>query len=259
MKNVLVEPSDSGVTVLSLNRPDRRNALDHALVSELHAALDEVAGDRSCRVVILTGVGAGFCAGYDLADAGFAPGAEGADVPTAGMLQQQHIARLIPRMRSIPQPIIAAVNGAAVGGGLALALGADIRVAGRSATFSVANVKVGLSGCDVGISYLLPRMVGASVAFELMLTGRSFGPEDAARYGLVSRVVPDDELLDSAQHLAGQIVANSAFGIWMTKEVMWANLEITSLQAAIDLEDRTQVLATFTGALEQARAAFRAR
>jgi enoyl-CoA hydratase len=174
----------------------------------------------------------------------------------AGMKVQQYIANLIPLMRSLPQPIIAAVNGAASGGGLALALGSDIRIAATSARFNVAFIKVGLSACDIGTSWLLPRFIGASRAYELMLTGRFADAAEAERIGLVTRVVPDAELLDAAYAEADLILANGPFGVRMTKEVMWSQLEIGSLQAGIDLENRTQVLSSFAGDMEEAMAAF---
>ena len=253
---VLVERLSPEVTLVTLNRPERLNAMSHELVAALHRVLTNVAADRSCRAVILTGAGRGFCAGLDLKGAGDVEGAAGAGEVDRRMLGQQHIASLIARMRATPQPIIAAVNGAAAGGGLALALGCDVRVAARSARFNVAFVRVGLSGCDIGVSWLLPRIVGASRAFELMLTGRFVDAEEAASIGLVSRVVDDGLVVDAAREVAAQIVDNSRFGVWMTKEVMWSNLEVGSLQAAIDLENRTQILATFTGGLDAATAAF---
>jgi enoyl-CoA hydratase len=172
------------------------------------------------------------------------------------MAVQQYIAGLIPMLRSQPQPVIAAVNGAASGGGLALALGSDIRIAAESARFNVAFIKVGLSACDIGVSWLLPRLIGASRAYELMLTGRFAAADEALRVGLVTEVVPDGELMGSALAEAERILANGPFGVRMTKEVMWSQLEIGSLQAGIDLENRTQVLSSFAGDLEEAMAAF---
>jgi enoyl-CoA hydratase len=245
-----------GVTLLTLDRPDRLNAMNHELVADLHDALDDVAADHACRVAILTGAGRAFCAGLDLKGAGSPVGIDGLGRAQAGLKSQQHIAALVPHMRAVPKPIIAAVNGAAAGGGLALTLGSDIRVAAESARFNVAFVRIGLSGCDVGVSYLLPRLVGASRAFELMLTGRFVDAAEAERIGLVSRVVPDGEVVDAALECAELIVANSPFGVWMTKEVMWSNLEAGSLQAAIDLENRTQILTTFTEDMPEAMRAF---
>jgi enoyl-CoA hydratase len=253
---VLLERPSAEVSVVTLNRPDRLNALTHDMVADLHRTFAAVASDRSCRVVILTGAGRGFCSGLDLKGPGVPPGSSGANDVDRRMLGQQHIASLVTRMRGMPQPIIAAVNGPAAGGGLALALASDIRIAAASATFSVAFVRVGLSGGDLGTSWLLPRLIGASRAFELMLTGRFVHALEAERIGLASRVVEDDATFASALETAAEIAANSQFGVWMTKEVMWSNLEGGSLHAAIDLENRTQILATFTGGLAAAMAAF---
>src|SRR5262249_34445900 len=172
------------------------------------------------------------------------------------MRGQQQIASLVIRLRRLPKPVIAAVNGAATGGGLALALACDVRVASESARFNVAFIRVGLSGCDIGVRYVLARLSGASRAVELMLTGRMVGAAGADRIGLVSRVVPDGKVVDAALETAQLIRANSPFGVWMTKEVMWDNLEASSLHAAIDLENRTQLLSSYTGDMGEALAAF---
>ena len=253
---VLVEPAGDGITQITLNRPGRLNAMDHALVAGLHDALDALVDDRSCRVIVLTGAGRGFCAGLDLTDGASPPAARGLGRAQAGMTVQKSIAGLVPKMRAMPQPIVAAVNGAASGGGLALALASDVRIAATSARFNVAFVRVGLSGCDIGVSWLLPRLVGASRAFELLLTGRFVDATEADRIGLVARVVDDGQVVASARETAELIVANSPFGVRMTKEVMWSQLEVGSLQAGIDLENRTQILASFTGDLTEAMQAF---
>lgn len=258
MTTVRRETIDPGVTLLTLDRPERLNAMSRELVSDLHDAMAAVGEDRGCRVVIITGAGRGFCAGLDLKETGDIA----ADVgdrdggPPAALRAQQHIAGLVTRIRALSKPVIAAVNGAATGGGLALALACDVRVAAESARFNVAFIRVGLSGCDIGVSYLLPRLVGASRAFELMLTGRMIEAAEADRIGLVSSVVPDGKVVDAALETANLIRANSPFGVWMTKEVMWDNLEASSLQAAIDLENRTQLLASYTGDMREAMAAF---
>ena len=253
---VLVETVGDGITQITLNRPERLNAMNHALVAGLHEAFDALAGDRSCRVIVLTGAGRGFCAGLDLTEGASPPEAHGLGRVQAGMTVQKSIAGLVPQMRAMPQPIVAAVNGAASGGGLALALASDVRVAARSARFNVAFVRIGLSGCDIGVSWLLPRLVGASRAFELLLTGRFVDAAEADRIGLVARVVDDGDVVASAVETAALIVANSPWGVRMTKEVMWSQLEIGSLQAGIDLENRTQVLSSFTGDLTEAMQAF---
>jgi enoyl-CoA hydratase len=256
MSTLLVDQPEEGVTRITLNRPDKLNAMNAALVGDLHEALTGIAADRSCRVVLLTGSGRGFCAGLDLGGYGPAPRSEGLGRVEAGFATQTHIAALVPRLRSLPQPVIAAVNGPAAGGGLALALASDIRIAWSSARFNVAFVRLGLSGCDIGVSWLLPRLVGASRAWELMLTGRIIGAEEADRIGLVLRVVPDDKLLEAAFETAGLIAANAPWGVRMTKEVMWSQLEVGSLQAGIDLENRTQVLSSMTGDMREAMTAF---
>ena len=232
-------PAD-GVTQLTLNRPARLNALTYELVDELHAALDRADVDGDCRAIVITGAGRGFCAGLDLKGFGRVPGTEEQGRPQQGMAVQQFIARLVPHMRSVRRPIIAAVNG------VAIALASDIRVCSSSAKFATSFVRLGLSGCDIGVSWMLPRLIGASRAWELMLTGRVFDASEADDLGLITRVVDDDALLDEALSIAELIKGNSPMGVWMTKEVMWSNLEVGSLQAGIDLENRTQILSSFT-------------
>ncbi len=252
---VLDVPAD-GVARITLNRPAKLNAMSVGLVEGLHEALASVAADRDCRVVILTGAGRGFCAGLDLGGYGTIEGTEGLGRIQAGFAVQQQIAELIPRLRRLPQPVVAAVNGPAAGGGFALVLGSDVRLAGASARFNVAFVRIGLSACDIGTSWLLPRLVGAGRAHELMLTGRIFDAEEAARIGLVLEVVPDDALMDRAIEEAELIKRNSPMGVRMTKEVMWSALEIPGQQAAIDLENRTQIMVSQTADHQEALRAF---
>jgi enoyl-CoA hydratase/carnithine racemase len=253
---LLIDRSRPGIAVVTLNRPERLNAMNYALVRGLYDVFDELAADLSCRVIVLTGEGRGFCAGLDLTEGASPPTTTTMGRAQAGMTVQKLIAGLVPKMRSIPQPVIAAVNGAASGGGLALALASDVRIAAQSARFNVAFIRVGLSGCDIGVSWMLPRLVGASRAFELLLTGRLIDAAEADRIGLVTRVVADGDVVESALETAALILGNSPFGVRMTKEVMWSQLEIPSLQAGIDLENRTQVLSSFTGDLTEAMAAF---
>ncbi len=253
---ILIDRARDGVALVTLNRPDCRNAMNAELIATLHDTFDALHRDRSCRVVVLTGAGAGFCAGLDLREGATPAHATGLGRAQAMLETQQSIASLVPRMRSMRQPIIAAVNGAASGGGLALALASDIRIASASARFNVAFVRIGLSGCDIGVSWLLPRLIGASRAYELLLTGRFVDAEEALRIGLVIEVADDDQLLDAAWRSADLLLANSPFGVQMTKEVMWSQLEIGSLAAGIDLENRTQMLASTTGDMAEAMQAF---
>ncbi|MGA1006938.1 MAG: enoyl-CoA hydratase/isomerase family protein [Ilumatobacteraceae bacterium] len=253
---VLLERPRPDVAILRLNRPDRLNAMTSELVQSLHDHLDELAVDLTCRVVVLTGVGRGFCAGLDLGGYGTAPHSENVGSTQRGFATQKHIATLVTHMRSIPQPIIAAVNGAAAGGGLALVLASDVRLGAESSKFNVAFVRIGFSACDIGTSWLLPRIVGVARAQELMLTGRVFDAAEAYRIGLLVDVVPDDSLLDAALSKAEEITRNSPFGVSLTKEAMWTALEIPGMQAAIDLENRQQILASHTDDAREAMMAF---
>lgn len=255
MADVEITRPQPGITQITLNRPSALNAMTTELVEDLHQALEGISRDRECRVVVLTGAGRGFCAGLDLRGYGDAPGFEWQGRVEKGFAVQKHIASLIPRLRSLPQPVIAAVNGPASGGGFALVLGSDIRLAAKSARFNAAFIKIGLSACDIGTSWLLPRIVGAARAQELMLTGRLFDASEALRIGLVTEVVDDDELLGAAYAKAAEIMTNSPLGVALTKEGMWSALEIPGLSAAIDMENRQQIMASFSDDAREARAA----
>jgi len=252
----VVEP---GIAVLTLRRPQRLNALTDASVVEIGRRLDAVNADPSLRVLIITGAGRGFCAGFDLGEAASAPGQDAHGEAAAWTLRQEAFASLVTRLRGLRVPVIAAVNGPANGAGLGLALAAEIRIAGCAAMFNAAFVRVGMSACDIGVSWLLPRAVGTSRAFDIMLTGRMVEAAEAERIGLVSETVDDARLLPRALEIARAIAANSAFGVWMTKRGAWANLEAASLHAALELENRTQILARSTGELQRAAEAFAQR
>jgi enoyl-CoA hydratase len=256
MSTLTVTTPRPGITQITLDRPERLNALTYELVTDLHHALDAIQADHTCRVVVLTGNGRGFCAGLDLTGFGTIPGTEDQGRPQQGMAVQQYIARLVPHLRSLRQPVISAINGPAAGGGFALALASDIRICSTEAKFGVAFVRLGISGCDIGVSWMLPRLIGASRAWELMLTGRVFDATEADKLGLITRVVEPDQLLEEAYSIAELIKGNSPMGIWMTKEVMWSNLEISSMQAGIDLENRTQILTSGTEDSQAAMGSF---
>jgi enoyl-CoA hydratase len=238
-----VEHPAEHVTTLRLSRPDRLNALNYTMVGELHDALDAVAADDDCRVVVLTGAGRGFCAGLDLRDYGTPPDVGAHRHRHAGVSGQGFLANLTQHLHDTPQVVIAAVNGAAFGGGLALAAACDLRIAGASATFCSAFIKTGLTGTDVGITYFLPRLIGASQAFDMILTGRTVDAAEAHRMGLVSQVHEDEQLHDAAVTLATHVAGFTAFGLRRTKEVLWHNLDASNLAAAIALENRNQELA----------------
>jgi enoyl-CoA hydratase len=254
-----LERHDAGIAVLTLNRPAVLNALTDGMVADLGRMLDTLAADAATRVLVITGAGRGFCAGFDLALAGSAPGQDEIGEAAAWTARQERFSGLITQLRALRQPVIAAVNGTANGGGLALALGAEVRYAAASARFNAAFVKVGMTGCDMGVSWLLPRCVGLSRSFEIMLTGRMVDAMEAERIGLVTATVPDDELLPRALATAREIVANDAFAVWMTKRGGWANAEAPSLQQALELENRSQILARSTGGLARAAQALLAR
>lgn len=247
---------DPHVALLTLNRPERLNAMTSELVQGLHDHLDAIAVDPTIRVVVLTGAGRGFCAGLDITGYGQAPHTEGFGRTQGGLAVQKHIATLIPHLRSLPQPVIVAANGPAHGGGFALVLGSDVRLAARSANFSAAFLRIGVSACDIGTSWLLPRIVGVARAQELMVTARNFDADEAYRIGLVVEVHDDDELIDAARAKAQQVLANAPFAVALTKEAMWTSLEIPGLQAAIDLENRQQIMASATADHTEAMRAF---
>jgi len=244
------------VRVLTLDRPDDRNAMTAELCQALHDELDAIAADRSCRALVLTGSGSSFCVGLDLKGYGEAPGNDGTDNARDRLGNQEHMSRLILKLRETPQPIIAAVNGAAAGFGFALTLASDIRYAAPAAVFRAVFLNVGVSNCDMGTSWLLPRLIGASRAHELMLTGRRVRADEAERIGLVAEVVDGDSLLERSLEAAEQIAEWTPWGIRLTKQGMWAALEIGSERAAIEYEDRQQIMALHGLAPAEAVTAF---
>lgn len=238
---------EDNIALITLNRPDRLNAIDGTLIDGVDAALDAL-GPGEFRVAILTGSGRGFCAGADLSGTG-EPWTR--PRPTTPRFKvnydgQVRLANLFTRIYELDIPVIAAVNGVAVGGGLAFALVSDVRVASDQARFGSAFIKAGFSSMDMGTSYLLPKIVGAGVARELMLTGRMIDAAEAYRIKLVHEVVASDDLLPAALNLARSIAANNAYGVWQTKIGLNAALDAPSLRHAIELENRTQILSGFT-------------
>jgi len=256
MSLVLVDTPAPHVRVVTLNRPDRLNAMSIDLVIELHEVLDEVAADNDCYVVVLTGAGRGFCSGLDLKDYGVIPNIDGLSVGRIAQRSMRYYSRLVPLIRRMPQPVIAAVNGPAYGGGMCLSLAAELRFASESAAFNSTGIVNGLTSTELGASWLLPRLIGAAHANDILLTGRTIVADEALRMGLVSRVVPDDELLAAAVDAAGKMAAFSPYGLAMTKDIIWVNLENPSLESAIEIEDRNQLMLGFTENLPEAIRAF---
>jgi enoyl-CoA hydratase len=245
------------VALVEMYDPDRYNALTTGMVDELKATFARLRTDRSVRAVVLTGTGKGFCAGANMTGDDDVP-EQARDRGPVGRIHwaQDSLAELILAIHELPQPVIAAVHGAAVGGGLAIALACDLRLASDDAFFASHFIRVGLSSCDVGTSYTLPRVVGPTIAAELMLTGRRFTADEALRFGMLNRVIARDELVDAAVELGALITANSEYGVYMTKLGLWANVDAPSLRHAIELENRTQVLGCFTGNMTEAGQAF---
>jgi enoyl-CoA hydratase len=246
MSYIDIDTPRPGTTVITMNRPERMNSMAFELVMPLHDALEKVAVDNDTTCVILTGRGKGFCSGADTQDAEPPPNIDGLSLSRIATRAMSILADLVPAMRRMPQPVICAVNGAAIGGGMCLSLGGDIRIAGRSAYFRAAGINNGLTATELGLSFLLPRAIGSSRAFEIMLSGRDVAAEEAASIGLVSRVVDDERLLDEALNLADTINGWSAQGVALTKRMMWSGLEIGSLTAAIELESHTQLFVRMT-------------
>ncbi|CAJ1497008.1 enoyl-CoA hydratase/isomerase family protein [[Mycobacterium] burgundiense] len=256
MSDEVVFDSADQIAVVTLNRPDKLNAIDGGLLDGLDAALDELESGEH-RVAILTGAGRGFCAGADLS-ATRQPWASKAKTPLKTTYDgQARLADQMTRLYELPIPVIAAVNGVAVGGGLAYALHCDIRIAAQTAAFGSVFIKAGFSSMDMGTSYLLPRLVGAGIARELMLTGRIIDADEAYRIQLANEVTAPEDLMDVAMAKAREIAANNAYGVWQTKTGLNAALDAPSLRHAKEIENRTQVLSTFTGNAAEAAMAHR--
>ena len=237
---------------VTLNRPDSLNAMSRTMMLELQHYFGDLYTNHDVRVVVLRGAGRAFSAGLDLKQ----ERAEGEEGPVNGLRVQRRVSEIVMRMRRAPQPIISLVHGAASGGGFALALASDIRIAGPKARMNAAFIRIGLTACDVGASYFLPRLVGSSLASELLLTGDFIDADRALRVGLVSDVVPDEELEARAQRTIDSILANSPVGVRLTKECLNMSVDAASLEAVIAMEDRQQILCAQTSDMREGISAF---
>ena len=237
---------------LTLNRPDRLNAINTQMATELGRYFGDLYQDRSCRVVVMRGAGRAFCAGLDIKDP---DGLKGAPFG-GGFGFQGHLADVYVKMRRCPQPIISLVQGAASGGGFAFALASDIRVAGESMKMNSAFIKIGLSSCDMGVSYFLPRLVGVTFASEMMLTGRFVDAGRALSIGLVNEVVPDSGLEKAGQVFVDEMLATSPMGLRLTKEGLNMSIDAGSLEAAMAIENRNKVLCSGTEDFKEGLQAF---
>jgi enoyl-CoA hydratase len=244
MSFVRVERPRGGVALVTLDRPERMNAMAFDVMVPLRDTLREVSGDNDVRVVVLTGAGGAFCSGADLEDPGRVPGIDGLTLPTIALRSMELLDEVILTIRRMHQPVIAAVNGPAIGGGFCLALVCDIRLAGPAAYFCAAGIVNGLTASELGISYLLPRAVGSARAAEIMLTGRDVSADEAQRIGLVASVT--ENLLDDAYAIADRVLGFSRPGVELTKRMLWASLDAASMQGHMDHEGVAQLFVRLT-------------
>ncbi|MHA2186074.1 MAG: enoyl-CoA hydratase/isomerase family protein, partial [Promethearchaeota archaeon] len=253
-KTINIEERQDGISIITLNRPNRLNALNLELMEEFLDYMNNLENNFDIHVVILQGEGRAFCAGLDLIEWNSEESMKKykqdknyrymatKDPIKRGFMLQRKVSQMMIKLRRIPQPVIAAVKGSAYGGGFALSMASDIRVAGESAVFCNAFIKIGVSGADCGSTYWLPRLIGFSNAAEIIYTGKDVDAKEAARIGLVSRVVPDDEVGEEALKLAKNLLSKSILGLRLTKEALNINIDASSLESAIELENRTQNL-----------------
>ena len=243
---VLIDKPRPHVALVTLNRPTRMNAMAFDVMIPLREALEVLSHDNDVRVVVLTGAGHGFCSGADLEDSGIVPNVGGLTVTSIARRALELLDDVVLALRKMHQPVIAAVNGPAIGGGFCLSLAADIRVAAESAMFRAAGINNGLTASELGISYLLPRAIGSSRAFDIMLTGRDVDADEAERIGLLSRVVPGAQLLDECYAMAERIIGFSRVGVEVTKRMLWSSLDAGSLHAHMDHEGIAQLYVRLT-------------
>ncbi len=267
-ETIKFELKENGIGILTFTKPETLNSMTAQFIEDLHVILDHLMTNLDCRVLILKAEGRVFCAGLDLTEAAVLTGKKVPEelkkfshINVPELIKrttyiQQRIAQIIIKMRKIPQPIIAIIQGAASGGGFALTLAADIRIASEEARFNNAFINVGLSGSDVGSSYFLPRLIGMSRAAEILYTGRFFGAEEADRIGFVLKVVPKDSLLDSALELADEMLTKSPLGLRFTKEAINLSLDSPSLETISQLENRAQIICASSKDVAEAFQAF---
>ena len=269
-ETIKFELMENGIGILTLNRPEKLNAMSFQMFEDLNNILDHLTINLDCRVVILKGEGRAFCAGLDLNEINvlnlrkipeeykkfsYLEISEGLK---KRIYFQWRLSRVIVKMRKISQPIITMINGHAAGGGFALTLASDIRIAGEKAKFNNAFIKLGLSGSDVGTSYFLPRLIGLSRAAEILYTGRFVDAEEAEKIGLVFKVVKGDEsdVFSAAINIAENFLTKSPLGLRMTKEAINISQDSPSLETIIQLENRAQSLCGTSGDVMEGVSAF---
>jgi enoyl-CoA hydratase len=246
MDYVLFDRPRPHVALITLNRPERMNAMAFDVMLPFRELLQTVSNDNEIRVVVVTGAGHGFCSGADHEDAGIVPNIAGLTKTTIAQRSMELLDDVILAMRKMHQPVIGAINGAAIGGGMCIALATDIRIASEAAYFRAAGINNGLTAAELGMSYLLPRAIGSARAFDLMLTGRDVDAAEAERIGLVARTVAGEQLLEACYETAERIVGWSRVGVELTKRMLWSSLDASSLQAHMDHEGTTQLYVRLT-------------
>ncbi len=257
---MVFEETEPGIGLLTLNRPERLNAMSIEMVDELHDLFRKLDGEPDIRVLIITGAGRGFCSGADLRSERFTSEEYIEAVKSAPVhleLIQKRYCGVIKGLRQISQPVIAAVNGPAAGGGMTMVLASDVIFASPKASFTPSFINIGLSGGELGTTYFLPRMVGTARASEILMTGRTVGAEEADRIGLITRLVPAEALLEAAKETARQMLEKSARGLRLTKETIRQNLDAPSLENAVELENRNQSMLCTAPEFFEAIAKFR--
>jgi enoyl-CoA hydratase/carnithine racemase len=249
-QTIKFEEPEFGIGVIKLNRPDCLNALSMDMVEELHVLFGQLHNQERVRVIVITGEGRGFCSGADLKDQRairpeLTSNLSGA--PGTLLVIQKKYSGLIIWMRRLPQPIIAAVNGVAAGGGMCIALASDVIIASPEATFIASFINLGLSGGELGTTYFLPRLIGSVRTAEILMTGRPVDAIEAEKIGLVNRVVKKEALVDSAMETARIMISKNPIGLRLTKETLNQNVDATYLEAAIELESRNQTICSAPG------------
>jgi enoyl-CoA hydratase len=246
MSFIQIEKPRDHVTLITLNRPERMNAMAFDVMIPLRDTLREVSVDNDCRVVVITGAGHGFCSGADLVGSGMVPNIEGLKRTSIARRALKILDDVVLAVRDMHQPVIAAVNGAAIGGGFCLASACDLRIASDTAYFRAAGINNGLTSTELGISYLLPRQIGFARAFDILLTGREVDAGEAERIGFVSQVVPGEQLLERCYEVAAGMIAFSHIGVELTKQLLWASLDASSLTSQMNHEGHAQLYVRMT-------------
>src|SRR3954470_21165459 len=246
MSFVLIDRPRPGIALVTLNRPERMNAMAFDVMIPFREALEALSYDNDVRVVVITGAGHGFCSGADLEDPGSLPRVDGLTLTSIARRALELLDDVILALRRMHQPVIGAINGAAIGGGLCLSLATDIRIASESAYFRAGGNNNGLTASELGLSYLLPRAIGSSRAFDIMLSGRDVDAVEAERIGLVSRRLADERLLHACYELGERIIGFSRPGIELTKRTLWSGLDASTLAGHMEYEGISQLFVRMT-------------